>query len=92
MTRLLQDPHFANNLKHRYRSLRETILSTETIFSYIDSVSTFLNEAQKRHYTRWDILGENVGVPEVGYIPTTFNTEIGKFKNWIETRQTTSFI
>jgi hypothetical protein len=86
MTRLLQDPHFANNLKHRYRSLRETILSTETIFSYIDSVSTFLNEAQKRHYTRWDILGENVGAPEVGYIPTTFNTEIGKFKNWIETR------
>jgi len=86
MTRLLQDEHFANNLKHRYRALRETTLSTETIFSYIDSVTTYLNEAQKRHYTRWDILGENVGAPEVGYIPTTFNTEIGKFKNWIETR------
>ncbi len=27
-----------------------------------------------------------MGAPEVGYIPTTFNTEIGKFKNWIETR------
>ena len=86
MTRLLQDEHFANNLKHRYESLRTSILSTENIFSYIDSVSTFLNEAQKRHYTRWDILGENVGAPEVGYIPTTFNTEMGKFKDWIETR------
>lgn len=86
MTRLLQDPHFANNLKKRYQTLRTTILSTESIFSYIDSVSTYLNEAQKRHYTRWDILGENVGAPEVGYIPTTFNAEMGKFKTWIETR------
>ena len=86
MTRLLQDAHFANNLKHRYRSLRETILSTESLFAYIDSVTSYLGEAQSRHYTRWDILGENVGAPEVGYIPTTFNTEIGKFKNWIETR------
>jgi hypothetical protein len=86
MTRLLQDAHFANNLKHRYVSLRETILSTEYLFSYVDSVTTYLNEAQKRHYTRWDILGENVGAPEVGYIPTTFNTEMGKFKDWIETR------
>lgn len=86
MTRLLQDAHFANNLKHRYRSLRETILSTESLFAYIDSVTSYLSEAQSRHYTRWDILGENVGAPEVGYIPTTFNTEIGKLKNWIETR------
>jgi hypothetical protein len=86
MTRLLQDEHFANNLKHRYVSLRQSILSTDYLFSYIDSVTTFLSEAQQRHYTRWDILGENVGAPEVGYIPTTFNSEIGKFKDWIETR------
>jgi len=86
MTRLLQDDHFANNIKHRYESLRESILSTASIFSYIDSVTSYLSEAQIRHYTRWDILGENVGAPEVGYIATTFNSEIGKFKNWIELR------
>jgi hypothetical protein len=86
MTRLLEDEHFANNLKRRYESLRGSILSTAYIFSYIDSVTSYLSEAQKRHYTRWDILGENVGAPEVGYIPTTFNAEIGKFKDWIETR------
>jgi hypothetical protein len=88
MSRLLQDEHFANHVKHRYESLRESILSTTSLFSYIDSVTTYLNEAQKRHYTRWDILGENVGAPEVGYIPTTFNSEMGKFKGWIETRLT----
>jgi len=86
MTRLLQDEHFANRLKLRYETLRRSFLSTDYLFSYIDSVTTYLNEAQKRHYTRWDILGENVGAPEVGYIPTTFNSEMGKFKDWIETR------
>ena len=86
MTRLLQDVHFANNLKRRYETLRDSFLSTESLFAYIDSVTSYLSEAQKRHYTRWDILGENVGAPEVGYIPTTFNTEMGKFKDWIETR------
>lgn len=88
MTRLLQDVHFANRLKLRYEKYRDSFLSMESINAYIDSVTTFLYEAQKRHYTRWDILGENVGAPEVGYIPTTFNTELGKFKNWIETRLT----
>jgi len=86
MTRLLQDEHFANRLKLRYETLRGSFLSTDHLFSYIDSVTSYLNEAQKRHYTRWDILGENVGAPEVDYIPTTFNSEIGKFKNWIATR------
>jgi len=86
MTRLLQDEHFANNIKQRYESLRESVLSTASLFSYIDSVTSYLSVAQSRHYTRWDILGENVGAPEVDYIPTTFNSEIGKFKNWIETR------
>ena len=86
MTRLLQDVHFANRLKLRYETLRGSVLSTEYLFSYIDSVTTYLSEAQKRHYTRWDILGENVGAPEVGYIPTTFNSEMGKFKDWIERR------
>jgi len=86
MTRLLQDEHFANKLKFRYETLRGSFLSTDYLFSYIDSVTVYLSEAQKRHYTRWDILGENVGAPEVGYIPTTFNSEIGKFKDWIERR------
>ena len=30
--------------------------------------------------------GGGVGAPEVGYIPTTFNTEMGKLKDWIATR------
>lgn len=86
MTRLLEDENFANKLKRRYVDLRKSTLSTTSIFTYIDSVSTYLNDAQQRHYALWDILGENVGAPEVGYIPTTFFGEMSKFKNWISTR------
>jgi len=86
MTRLLQDEHFANKLKRRYVDLRKGPLSTGSIFFYIDSVSTYLSEAQERHYDKWDILGENVGAPEVGNIPNTFAGEMSKFKDWISTR------
>jgi hypothetical protein len=86
MTRLLQDEHFANKLKRRYVDLRKGILSTGSIFAYIDSVSSYLDEAQQRHYVKWDILGQNVGAPEVGEIPSTFAGEMSKFKNWISTR------
>jgi len=86
MTSLLQDEYFANKIKHRYVNLRQTSLSDKSIFAYIDSVTSYLQEAQQRHYTTWDILGKNVGAPEVGYIPMNFLGEIVKFKGWIQKR------
>ncbi len=81
--RLLQDTIFANALKCRYEQLRNNILNTDTLFSWIDTTVAFLWEAQQRHYERWPILGLNVGAPVVGPIPTTFEGEIQDFKNWI---------
>jgi len=86
MTTLLQDEHFANQLKRRYLELRQSTLSDASIFAYIDSVSHYLNGAQQRHYSIWDILGKNVGAPEVGYIPMNFLGEIVKLKAWVQTR------
>ena len=86
MGRLLKDPIFTQNLLERYHDLRNTILSETSIFNYIDSVAAVLDQAQKRHYQKWRILGINVGTPEVDRQPTTFEGEIEKFKNWISTR------
>jgi hypothetical protein len=86
MTRLLEDEHFANGIKRRYVELRKSVLSDAAIFAYIDSVNHYLAGAQQRHYATWDILGENVGAPEVGTIPTSFLGETVKFKTWIQTR------
>ena len=86
MVRLMDDPIFTQKANERYFSLRNTILSEDYLFHYIDSVALVLNEPQSRHYQRWPILGINVGTPETDLQPTTFAGEISKFKQWIATR------
>jgi spore coat protein CotH len=84
--RMLQDRDFADLVHTRYFELRKTILSQTEIEHTIDSVATLLNEAQNRHFQKWNILGINVGTPESGIQPMTYSGEIEKFKNWIRTR------
>ena len=84
--KLLQDSTFANELNCRYFNLRNTILDTSNLFHFIDSLENIINDAQERHFTRWPILGVNVGTPEIGIQPTTYSGEIIKFKNWISER------
>ncbi|MBM78805.1 MAG: hypothetical protein CL846_10015 [Crocinitomicaceae bacterium] len=81
--RLLQDSTFANDLSCRYFNLRNTVLDTSNLFQFIDSLGNVLDEAQERHYVRWPILGINVGTPEIGIQPNTYEGELLKFKNWI---------
>ena len=84
--RMLQDKEFADLVHNRYFDLRKTILSREQIEYTIDSVANLLDEAQSRHFTRWNILGINAGTPESGIQPTTYSGEIDKFKSWITLR------
>lgn len=84
--RMLQDREFADLIHDRYFELRKTILSQTEIDYTIDSVATLLNEAQIRHFQKWNILGINAGTPESGTQPTTYSGEIEKFKKWISTR------
>jgi hypothetical protein len=86
MNRLIGDVAFAQLVRDRYFALRESYLSENYIFNYIDSAAQVLNEAQGRHFTRWRILGINVGAPETDEQPTTFDGEMEKFKHWISTR------
>ncbi len=86
MVKLMKDIRFKKMVKDRYQELRQTILNETSIFTYIDSVSIVLDEAQVRHYKRWPTLGQHVGAPEVDPQPPTFEGEINKFKNWISTR------
>ncbi|MDD3321334.1 MAG: CotH kinase family protein [Paludibacter sp.] len=84
--RMLQDTVFANAINARYYELRNSIMSDSRNNHFIDSIATLLAEAQARHYTKWSTLGLNVGTNELGTQPTTFEGEIQKFKNWIQTR------
>jgi hypothetical protein len=84
--RLLQDQKFADELRCRWELFRQDILNEDSLMNWIDSNANYLWQAQQRHYTRWPILGLNVGTPVIGPIPTSFQGEITDFKHWIQLR------
>ena len=84
--RLLQDPSFATELHCRWNYLRTTILSNTSLTNYIDTNAAVLQEAQVRQFDRWGNLGINTGTPEIENDVATFDAQIIKFKNWINTR------
>jgi hypothetical protein len=88
VVRLLQDPEFANALHKRYFELRNSYLSFEYLQSYTDSVQSLADQAQQRHYTKWPILSQSVGAPEVDSQPSTYSGQVAKFSDWIKTRLT----
>jgi CotH kinase protein len=84
--RLLQDSTFRNELRCTYENYRLTILDTTTMFSYIDSMRTLVQNAQARHFQKWPILGKSGPAPDFGPLATTYSGEIDSLKSWISTR------
>lgn len=84
--RMLQDTIFANELQCRWQFFRHNMLATDSLMDWIDTNADYLRQAQVRHYTRWPILGLNVGTPVIPPIPTTYQGHIDDFKNWINLR------
>jgi hypothetical protein len=83
---MLQDKSFADLINKQYFELRKNVLNETSMESSIDSAASLLNEAQLRHFQKWNIMGINTGTPESGIQPTTFGGEITQFKDWISTR------
>ncbi|MCP4713237.1 MAG: hypothetical protein GY869_31790, partial [Planctomycetes bacterium] len=83
--RLLQDGYFTNRLIDRYFELRSSSLDLDRIEAYIDSVRTYVDEAQERHFELWPI-ELDYRAPEVDPPSQTYDEEIAKLKLWIQTR------
>lgn len=87
MVRLLQDTLFANELRCRYTELRNTVLSTEHINTYIDSVHALVEQgAQQRHFHRWPVIGVNSGTPEMWPLAQSYPEELQRLKDWTALR------
>jgi len=86
IVRLLQDPAFVNALYSRYTLMRNSYISNTYMNNFIDSVKNLAAEAQIRHYAKWNILSADVGAKEVDAQPTTYDGQVTKLKNWIQTR------
>lgn len=83
--RLLQDPLYVAELHCRWDELRLTTLSIPVLNNYVDSLATYLDEAQARHFTAWPILGVYTW-PNPSPIPADYPGEIAAIKNWINNR------
>jgi subtilisin-like proprotein convertase family protein len=84
--RMLQDSTFADAVQCRWTELRGTILDTTAIWHFIDSIATYSNEAQQRHYDYWGHMGQASGTPEVNPPAQSYAEEIDNLKAWIRRR------
>ena len=85
--KLITDTVFKSSLKCRWIELRQSTMSNASIFGYIDSTATYINEAQQRHFQKWPILGVYVW-PNPSPYPTTYQGEVTALKTWIQNRMT----
>ena len=82
--KLLQNDSFRERLILRWQELRNSVLGFDNIFSHIDSVGLYLEDAQKRNFEKWDILGEWVW-PNYQLGPT-YQDELDYLKYWTYNR------
>lgn len=84
--RLLEDPTFVSAIVQRWSELRQSTLATVNIEHQIDSLASMLDEAQARHFDRWQLLGTYIW-PN-GFVGATWEEEIAYLKSWIGERLT----
>lgn len=84
--KMLEDPYFSNTLHSRYFQLRKSLLSMESMIGIIDSVAALVNEAQARHFAKFQLMGTSGPAPEIDAPSTTYAGELAKLKYWISTR------
>lgn len=82
--RLFQDPDFEQQYIDRWAELRETVYNTDKVLAQIDEMVEELDEAQRRNFSKWRVLGTYVW-PN-WFVGRTYLSEIGFMKQWIEGR------
>lgn len=83
--RLMEDPYYRNLFRTRWTHLRQNELSNENLEYAIDSIVTYINDAQQRNYERWPILGEYVW-PNYDWEGNDYEDEVDFFETWFFNR------
>ncbi|MBE0537185.1 MAG: CotH kinase family protein, partial [Phycisphaerae bacterium] len=84
--RLFEDSAFKLRYADRWYALRRNQFATDRLMHDVDAAARLLDEAQKRNFTRWPVLG--VYVWPNWYIAPTWQAEIDWMKNWLTNRLT----
>jgi hypothetical protein len=82
--RLFEDPDFGQRYVDRWGQLRTNLFSTARVHARIDSLARQLDEAQRRNFERWPILGKRIWPNN--YVGRDYEDEVTWMKNWIARR------
>lgn len=82
--RLFQDPHFYDQYRRRYRSLRLTAFSEANLIGKAMQFYDQLHQARARNFEKWKVLGTWVW-PNY-FIGQTWDEEVFWMTNWIKQR------
>jgi len=83
--KIFEDPVFQNKIAVRWNELRTTVFSNSNILAMINSITSAVDEAKDRNFTRWpELLG--YWVWPNSFVGNTYSEEIDYLKSWIENR------
>jgi subtilisin-like proprotein convertase family protein len=85
-TKLMQDDYFKNMVYCRWHTLRLNTLNNSQLFAYIDQNAALLDEAQKRNFKQFPILGAYVYPNPQPQAGATFAGEVNDIKTWLSKR------
>ncbi|MDY7090251.1 MAG: CotH kinase family protein [Actinomycetota bacterium] len=83
---LLADTTFQNDLKARWQSLRQGLLSTASLNSRVDALTTPLTAAAQRNFQRWPNLSSRMIGPFVTDTSPTWSGQVQVMRNWMTQR------
>lgn len=77
---------FANKLVDRWVALRQSIFHKDSVNHLIDSLVTYIHDAQIRNYTVWPIIDKKVSVSASKIFAFNYDEDIQFIKDWLNTR------
>jgi hypothetical protein len=84
--KFVQDPIFKDKLYCRWHSLRQHLLSDNNLYSFIDGLALYLDEAQKRNFRQFPILGAYIYPNPQNQWSATYGSEVADLKDWLDDR------
>lgn len=84
---LIKNPEFTDAIIKRYKELRNSYLSEEYLFNYIDGTVNYLGKAIDRNYSVWGYtLADDYSSFKTNYMPNSYEDAINQLKDAIHKR------
>ena len=83
--RILSDPYASKELSTIWSDMRKSgAFSQDSLWAFVDSLGTVMDESQKLNFTRWDNLGQLLTLQQ--FAPGTYQGELDIIKNYLKER------